>query len=353
MEKKIRSNYGEAFGELFSIRRKETHETERKTFHSHKQYEIVYALSNNLICKTELGSVDIPSGCCILLNQSYVHHIDHIPDSGICDRYVFYFDSAFVAMFLPIYGMLLSAFQHAPNQLPPIVVIDADKRVQFEQLLAFTEEAYNREKKLRHEARTKIDERERLSFSVRLSLGMLLVIVDQCYQEQYTQRKQAIHKQSHSDIAWSIQEYINSHCGERLTIDKISKNFYISRSLINKVYQETYHQTFAKGVRERRANKAQELLMNTDMQIDQIAQAVGYGSNSAFTRAFTVTAGMTPLQFRKSAQFAKKIVLNDMNQTYCPYRNKIEIKDNIPSLCPNFASCGCRFRHGKQVWPSR
>lgn len=49
-----------------------------------------------------------------------------------------------------------------------------------------------------------------------------------------------------------------------------------------------------------RANRAQQLLAETDLSITQVAVRVGYLSASHFTKAFRLATGTTPRDFRKS-----------------------------------------------------
>jgi transcriptional regulator GlxA family with amidase domain len=48
-----------------------------------------------------------------------------------------------------------------------------------------------------------------------------------------------------------------------------------------------------------RVNKAKNLLKNTDKTVEEIAEAVGFGSNSNFVRTFREVEGLTPLKYRK------------------------------------------------------
>ncbi|MFF3563790.1 helix-turn-helix domain-containing protein [Streptomyces sp. NPDC002574] len=47
---------------------------------------------------------------------------------------------------------------------------------------------------------------------------------------------------------------------------------------------------------------AADLLTGTDRPVGAVAAAVGYGSESAFGRAFRVATGTTPARLRRSAR---------------------------------------------------
>lgn len=55
----------------------------------------------------------------------------------------------------------------------------------------------------------------------------------------------------------------------------------------------------AKYLNNIRIRKAQELLKSTDLQIQEIADRVGYFDSKYFSRQFKLATGMTPAQFRQ------------------------------------------------------
>ena len=57
-------------------------------------------------------------------------------------------------------------------------------------------------------------------------------------------------------------------------------------------------------IRDRRMNKAKELLRTTQMRSSDIAYAVGYNDPHYFSYLFKKHTGMTPRDFRKEAQGA-------------------------------------------------
>ncbi len=83
----------ENFPDEFSIAHKIAPQTEKKTFHMHKQLEVIYTISSNMKCRTEKGIRSIPKNSLVLLNSMDLHYFFTDPGSGLCDRYVLYFSS--------------------------------------------------------------------------------------------------------------------------------------------------------------------------------------------------------------------------------------------------------------------
>ena len=68
---------------------------------------------------------------------------------------------------------------------------------------------------------------------------------------------------------------------------------------LSKLIKKQTGKTFKELLQSRRFYRAEELLMDTDLSIDDIIYAVGYESHSYFFRRFKQKYNMTPSQYRK------------------------------------------------------
>ncbi|MNI71755.1 Urease operon transcriptional activator [compost metagenome] len=57
--------------------------------------------------------------------------------------------------------------------------------------------------------------------------------------------------------------------------------------------------SYVQLLEEAQQKEAENLLLNSDMEIQEIALYLGYIQPTNFTRAFKKWTGMTPIQFRK------------------------------------------------------
>ena len=96
-----------------------------------------------------------------------------------------------------------------------------------------------------------------------------------------------------------IVQYINSNYMEKITLDDISKRFYISRFYFSKVFKEVTGFTFVEYLNSVRVREAQRLLVNTNSKIVCISQDVGFGSIAHFGRVFKAITSYSPLKYRK------------------------------------------------------
>ena len=111
----------ENFPDEFSIAHKIAPQTEKKTFHMHKQLEVIYTISSNMKCRTEKGIRSIPKNSLVLLNSMDLHYFFTDPGSGLCDRYVLYFSPSFISPLSTQEVNLLESFNVSRMEHPIIL----------------------------------------------------------------------------------------------------------------------------------------------------------------------------------------------------------------------------------------
>ena len=103
---------------------------------------------------------------------------------------------------------------------------------------------------------------------------------------------------SSEEIIYSIHKYLLEHSSERITIEELSKKFLMNTTTLKKAFKEVYGVSIAAHVKEHRMELAARLLQESSDSIAQIAQAVGYTSQSRFTTAFKEKYGVLPTEYR-------------------------------------------------------
>ncbi len=87
-----------------------------------------------------------------------------------------------------------------------------------------------------------------------------------------------------------------------VTLPMLSDMFHYSESYLSKLILKNTGKHFGEIVRELKMEQAKQLLLESGLTIEEIAERVGYESANQFSRAFKQFAGMTPLLFRKQAR---------------------------------------------------
>ena len=96
-----------------------------------------------------------------------------------------------------------------------------------------------------------------------------------------------------------VKAYIRAHLDEPLDLDALADIACYSRFHWHRVYRAMTGETAAQTVRRMRLARAAHQLINTQMRITEIADAAGYSSQSAFSRAFSAAYGGPPNEFRE------------------------------------------------------
>ncbi len=98
-----------------------------------------------------------------------------------------------------------------------------------------------------------------------------------------------------------IRQYIeNTYCDPGISIASIADHFHINSSYMSSLIKEKLNINFSSYLWNLRFEKAQDLLKNTDMNIDDISVEVGYLNAKSFRRKFKQETGLTPSEFRNT-----------------------------------------------------
>ena len=96
------------------------------------------------------------------------------------------------------------------------------------------------------------------------------------------------------------RRYMEEHLDEPLTIPALSRRTCLSATVFKAGFRRLYGLPVHTWLRQRRMERAAELLRKSSLSVLGVAQSVGYGSASQFTAAFRRQYGVTPAQYRKN-----------------------------------------------------
>ena len=97
-----------------------------------------------------------------------------------------------------------------------------------------------------------------------------------------------------------IRRYMEEHLDEPLTISTLSRRACLSATTFKAGFRRLYGLPVHAWLRQRRMERAAELLRDSSLSVLGVAQSVGYSSASQFTAAFRRQYGVTPAQYRKN-----------------------------------------------------
>lgn len=96
-----------------------------------------------------------------------------------------------------------------------------------------------------------------------------------------------------------IKLYIDQNFQHILSLNKISKEFYISKYYMSREFKKNYGITINNYIINKRITLAKELLRFTDKPINEIAQLCGISGSSYFNKSFKKNESMSPSEYRK------------------------------------------------------
>lgn len=94
-------------------------------------------------------------------------------------------------------------------------------------------------------------------------------------------------------------DYIQHHLDEKLSSQKLSEICHLSRSYLCVLFKQETGQTLAKYILSLRIKEAQKALLKDEEKIVEIAERLGFTSQSHFTQQFKKATQMTPLDYRQ------------------------------------------------------
>jgi AraC-like DNA-binding protein len=95
-----------------------------------------------------------------------------------------------------------------------------------------------------------------------------------------------------------IKNYIENKLFNEISISNMSRDLNMSASYLSHVIKSQFNISLTEYVRERRLEKAKQLLQQTDLKIFEIAAASGFQDQNYFSRIFKKKIGYTPVEFR-------------------------------------------------------
>jgi AraC-like DNA-binding protein len=102
-------------------------------------------------------------------------------------------------------------------------------------------------------------------------------------------------------IAERARDYLNTHACEPIRLAEIAAAVGASPSHLQRSFRAAFGKSIVTYLHERRMQTAQHILRTTDLPIYGVAEAVGFASQSAFTRLFQREVGISPSRYRSES----------------------------------------------------
>jgi len=133
----------------------------------------------------------------------------------------------------------------------------------------------------------------------------------------------------------NIVKYIYAHLNEKLTLNKLSVIFFMSESAISKYLEEVTGFMFNDLLRHMRISKALNLLVYTDLNIEEIAHLVGFVDGAHISKLCSKHLKMSPNKYREKykdiyqifSEKEQKLISDIINYIYENYTKELSINE--------------------------
>lgn len=111
--------------------------------------------------------------------------------------------------------------------------------------------------------------------------------------------------QSHAIVL--AKQYIHQNYAQPLSLNIIADQVHLSARYLSSLFMEEEGIGINRYIKKVRSQKASELLLGTNMKVNEICERVGYANLSYFCKCFQEDFGMTPDKFRSQPNQGKGV----------------------------------------------
>jgi AraC-like DNA-binding protein len=97
---------------------------------------------------------------------------------------------------------------------------------------------------------------------------------------------------------WKARKFIHEHLDEKLSLSDVGESVHVGPNYLSEKFKQVTGVNFVAYIAHARAEKARDLLQNSNWRISEIAFAVGFQSLSQFNRVFKRLCGKSPTAYR-------------------------------------------------------
>jgi YesN/AraC family two-component response regulator len=102
------------------------------------------------------------------------------------------------------------------------------------------------------------------------------------------------------DVLNKVTKYIQKHYNEKITLDMVCKEVFLSKAYLSKIFNNKMNCSFTQYVNKIRIQKSKPLLFDNKVTIIDIAYLVGFEDQSYFTKVFKQIEGISPGEYRRT-----------------------------------------------------
>lgn len=103
-----------------------------------------------------------------------------------------------------------------------------------------------------------------------------------------------------SVLVRKAKKLLRRYYDQGITLEEIANRLFVTEEYLSKQFKKETGASFSETVRRYRIEKVKELLLNTHLKLNQIAELSGYSDPKYMSKVFKEEVGVLPNEFRKS-----------------------------------------------------
>lgn len=104
-----------------------------------------------------------------------------------------------------------------------------------------------------------------------------------------------------SPLVKNAMQYVRKYYDQGITLEETANRLFVSDEYLSTQFKRETGKGFAETVRGLRIERIKDLLVNTHLKLNQIAELTGYSDPKYMSRVFKEEVGVLPSEYRKSA----------------------------------------------------
>ena len=248
--------------------------------HYHHNLEVYYLYSGERYYFIKDKTYHIKKGSLIFISEMTIHSTINVKNIGY-DRFVFNFDRDLLTDFINLSNS--SLFEYFDNDIH-VINLNYNDQLFVEQLLIKMQEE-------------NFSSKENYNLFIKTSIVQILLTALR-YRKTISAKEEKINVKKNSIS--EISAYINQNYHEDITLNTLSKKFYISIYHLSRTFKNETGLSFVDYLNNVRVKESLTLLEQSDFNITQISEKVGFKSATHFGRIFKKITGISPLAYKKS-----------------------------------------------------
>ncbi|MFO7171771.1 MAG: AraC family transcriptional regulator [Bacillota bacterium] len=105
-----------------------------------------------------------------------------------------------------------------------------------------------------------------------------------------------------ADPVAAAMAYVRHHYHSPCRLEEVARAVHLSPFHFSRLFKKRTGMTFGQYLTAERVERARQLLLHSNLPIDEVARRVGYHKTGHFSRKFREQTGMTPSEYRRRAR---------------------------------------------------